>query len=333
MRNLLIFIMALSVLSCTKTEISDSYKELNEIKFEGFKMGNAIGSQGKTAYDATNETFGVYSAYSTTVSAGAITDYLINERLAYNGTNWTLDQTKYYPNDMVDMHFIGYGLLHNQTENVPTSINVAGSIPTLVYENYDVSDLSKTSVYENFAITTSTETVNVGNKTKSVVLNFTHTLSKVWFKAQSDSDTPAETDITANITEIRVVSNNVANLGYNGSYEWNNHLSSSTKTLLLNGNEAKLNKTPVDIVDEFLYVIPNQTVTIEVDYELIQNSAVVKSETKTLTVDPGSVFNMNNNITYTLTVSKTPDNAIIFGTPTIVDWDTSEKPSVDVDTL
>jgi hypothetical protein len=324
MRNLLIFIMALSVLSCTKTEISDSYKELNEIKFEGFKMGNAIGSQGKTAIDAVpGQTFGVYSAYNT-VAAGPITDYLINEELAHDGANWTLTGgTKYYPNDMIDMHFIGYGVEYNK--NVPDAIvHTTTNVPTMAYANYDADDQSDLNLFEDFAITTSEVTIASTAKADPVVLNFTHALSKVKFTAQADSDNPA--DIKANIKAIRVNAGYFANLDFNEAtpaYEWNTHSAPTSKALTLNGNESALTSTPVDIVDAFLYVIPNQAVTIEVDYELTQtvsgSTVIIKSETAPLTVAAGSVFNMNNSITYNLTVSKSLD-PIIFGTPTIVDW-------------
>jgi hypothetical protein len=319
--------MALSVLSCTKTEISDSYKELNEIKFEGFKMGNSIGSQGKAAYAATNETFGVYASYNT-VAAGPISAYLTNEELRYDGSNWVLGTgTKYYPSDMEEMHFIAYGVDYTKVKNKPSAIgNTTGNIPTLSYTAYDVTDQSDPALFDDFAITTSEVTILKTTKANPIVLNFTHALSRLKFEAKVDSDTPGE--ITANIKEIRVVSSNVADLAYNGvskAYEWNSHTPSTSKTLTLNGNEADLTSNAVDIVNNaYLYIIPNQDVTIEVDYELTQKFSgtpvVIKSETAELDVlTTDNVFLMNNSVTYTLTVSKSLD-PIIFGTPTIVDW-------------
>jgi hypothetical protein len=320
MKKLLFALAALGAMSCSQNEITESFDEQNEIKFANVQMGNSIITKAEPL--TGNESFGVYAYYTTAENTTPV-KYFENDQLLKSGDLWGLSGGKrYYPTVMNKMYFLGYGKVYD--ENKPTSIVTAENTVSLQYTNYSVEDQTSFSKYENFVITkeavaAAKPEVGVG---VGVALTFTHALSKIQFKAQVlDEATHAKVD--ARITGIKATANVNGNLNFTTEYLWTSSKSNEFTVGLVESNPI-LTTTPAPVSLKSLYVIPNQSVGVNVTADLFNAGSDIKVGTVTgsATIDQTN-FVINNSVTVNIIIKRSSSadlTEITFADPVIEDW-------------
>ena len=327
-----------------------------------FEVANYVAQTRANGAFATTKTFGVnaWSAYTnTSVTPNTTTTHelMVNVPVTYNGSQWTTATPYYWPiNGTVD--FIAY----YPTEVVPDIEYDYNGADTYTYKDYTVLE-GVDLMYADKAIrfnknNTATEnTAGINSGFEGVPTLFHHALAKVNFKVQNANpeDGAFKYEIIVNSITLNVYKQGTLVLTNNGTItdasrgRWTNatnnvwtptsgsalaELTWADNTLVLADGTAK------DYATRIQYVLP-QTLedgkqTITVDYTVIQKQNTTEISRKNydpVTVDLNTLgltsWEMNKNITYTISISK--ESAQILFAPSVEEWvDDATSGSLDI---
>lgn len=305
---------------------------------------------------ATTETFGV-NAWSAYTANGTTTTYdlMIGEEVSHDGTKWTTETPYYWPiNGTVD--FIAY----YPADEVPDITYKYDGTDTYTYEDYTVGNVDL--MYADKAIRYSANTAAADNGTdfgigsygfEGVPTLFHHALAKVNFKVKNANpeDGAYKYEIIVNSITLNVYNTGTVTLTNTGTATASRGAWSVTNNVWTpSGNLATLTWADSTVLDDnsvvpyaerTQYVLPqtldDDTQTITVDYTVIQYHVTTDATTETKTeisrknYDPVTVdlktlgltsWEMNKNITYTISISK--ESAQILFAPAVEEWSTDD---------
>lgn len=335
--NLLVFATALlGTVSCSSNDVTERLNDQNEIRFASVQMGNNVITKATAMH---THSFGIYASVSLQGATGS--DYFINKKLAWNGSQWGLDSKYYYPNGNFSMKFVGYGNTYGT--NAPDEYKNG----ILKYNNWQIMTESapgKGDWYQNpdiceaFVVTKKASSVsNISGKNGGINLLFTHALSKLQFNAKVVSPTNDYKTVSAKITSIKVKTPATGALSISETSKW--APASKMAEYSIPVKSDILTQTLTSVAKPF-YVIPMNSSesgqrTITVNVEVVHNygdgspSNIVVAKA-TVNINPtADQLAMNNLVTYNLTVdleklnNSTGEGSLVdiqFNDPTIEEW-------------
>lgn len=352
------FVMAalvgVALTSCMKNEV---YVPTCDAPIS-FEVANYEAQTRAGAFNGTSFGVNAWSAYTdTSVTPNTTTTHelMVNVPVTYIGSQWTTTDPYYWPiNGTVD--FIAY----YPTTVVPDIDYQYDGTDTYTYTDYEVGNVDL--MYADKAIrfnqnkTAAENTSGINSGFDGVPTLFHHALAKVNFKVQNANpeDGAFKYEIIVNSITLKVynqgtvtLTNSGTNAASRGTWTNNNTpnnvwtptsdlvtLTWEDNTVLVNNSEVDYDATcPQD------YVLP-QTLetgkqTITVDYTVIQKQGTTEISRKhyePVTVDLNTLglakWEMNKNITYTISISK--ESAQILFAPAVEDW-TGDAPSDSYD--
>jgi hypothetical protein len=315
-----------------------------------FEVANYVAqTRANGAFD-TRETFGVNAWSAYTDEEGNTTTYplMANVPVTHNGSQWTTGTPYYWPiNGTVD--FIAY----YPTSVSPTIGYKYDGTDTYKYTDYTVGSVDL--MYADKAIrfnknnTAAENTSGINSGFAGVPTLFHHALAKVNFKVQNANPVDATNsaykyEIIVNSITLKVYNQGTLTLTNDGTDDdaslgtWTkptDHVWDPTGNLVTLTWEEEddaitvlRDADPVAYAD-FKYVLPqtleDDTQTITVDYTVIQKHNTTEISRKRydpVTVDLKTLgldhWQMNKNITYTISISK--ESAQILFAPSVEEW-------------
>lgn len=312
-----------------------------------FEVANYVAQTRANGAFSTTETFGV-NAWSHDAATSATAQMMTNEVVSHDGGKWTTGTPYYWPiNGTVD--FIAY----YPTSVQPTiSYNYEGG-DTYTYDNYTVTNVDL--MYADKAIRFSANKAAADNGTdfgigaygfEGVPTLFHHALAKVNFVVKNYQPSHGLTSYEIVVDEIELNTYNkgsvtLTNTGTTPASRGTWSVTDNVWTPNTTGGTVPLTwvdatNLTTDADHEYAprtqYVLPqtlSDDVTVSVTYTVTQKYDGGFVSKKTYTPDPIKLntmglakWEMNKNITYTITISVT-NNQILFA-PAVEDW-------VDVD--
>ena len=306
--NLFIAALSLVVLAgCSSEDEIDTLvsKSDNAITF-GTYVGKQTKALDKSAF-AKDDKFGVSAYYGDgTFEANLMSNETISTT---DGSTWTYTNTKYWPEGN-PVSFVAY---YPNLTTAPTITDGATAIPFTVKndatEQVDFMwSTVKAATKDDKNGTAINGITNTTTDATSVPFVFQHGLSKISFKAKLGE--ASYSGVTIKVKSIKI--NGDKNKGTFTipadltAGTWATEDAATNDYTVSETNGKEIASTTADSIGESLLMIPQDMKgkTIEIAYDLVYtNPAQTISNTKAIVLDDKSNWVMNQQYTYTLTIS------------------------------
>ena len=344
------FVMAalvgVALTSCMKNEV---YVPTCDAPIS-FEVANYEAQTRANGVFATTETFGVNAWSAYTDEEGNTTTYplMAGEEVAYTDGKWTTGTPYYWPiNGTVD--FIAY----YPADEAPDIAYEYDGTDTYTYEDYIVGEddlmYADKAIRFNKNNTAAENTSGINSGFAGVPTLFHHALAKVNFKVQNANPVDATNSaykykIIVNSITLNVYNQGTLTLTNDGTDDdaslgtWNKPTNEVWNPTDVNALEELIweddtlvlaDGTAKDYATRTQYVLPQTLVTgkqdITVDYTVIQmhnTTEISRKRYDPVTVDLNTLgldhWQMNKNITYTISISK--ESAQILFAPSVEEW-------------
>ena len=313
-----LFIAALSLVVLAGCSSEDEVGTLVAKSDNSINFTTYVGKQTKAAVEentlTANTKFGVFAYHTKDATwesskATATPNFMFNQEVTFDGTNYTYSPVKYWPN-AEKVSFIGYYPFPTETNGVSVSSDFTNQSTGLPKIEFTIPSS------ENGVTDLLVSTVANDKSKETVSLTFQHVLSKVKFSAQTIAEGSTVTINTITLTGIK----------NGGTYDcaagtWTSSTTDLNNTIT--ADQAYL-MVPQSIENAKVAI----TYTVTTTDSNLNESVTFNGEAKDIALKYGSVTQWDKNKVYNYTIDVSLSDVQL--SATVSPWDTTEeKPEIN----